>query len=774
MRDIMKLAVRLFIFSLVAAIGLAVTNEVTKGPIAEQKIAAQKEALNKVLPGCNYEEIVEIEGLAEGSLIDQMFVGKSEETGEIAGYAFVANPQGYGGPIPITLGVSTEGHVTQTYVGALQETAGLGSKVGEAEFQEQFIAIAADPDTLSDDVDTIGGATVSSSAFIGAVSEILSYTKNTLGIAPNAGDKEAVLAAAAAAAGAPAEPVITANTYDVTGFGPIKVEVAVDDAGKIASVTVLEHNETPGFGADLIADTAVFDALVGQDIAGAQIDVKAGVTLTSKAINSALKQAGPQVPADPYTVKGFDKFTINIAVQDGVIASASVAAHNETPGFGADILTEDALAVLVGQNLADAAFDVKAGVTLTSTAINNAIKQAAAAHGIVVEEPVAEETAPVEEAPTKEAETASEIPVYEVTGFMPMKVAIEVGADGKIVSAQVLEHNETPGFGADLIASGALEAVVGQDAATAQIDAKAGVTLTSNALNDALKQAGAAAPAAESAEAAAIAYSVTGFQPFTVEIAVDADGKIASVAVPSHSETPGFGADLIASGVLDALVGQDAATAQIDAKAGVTLTSNALNDALKQAGAAAPVAETSEAVAVAYSVTGFMPFTVEIAVDAEGKIASVAVPSHSETPGFGADLIASGVLETVVGQDAASAQIEAKAGVTLTSNALNDALKQAGAAAPAAEAAVEAKSYSVTGFMPFTVEIAVDGGKIVSVSVPSHSETPGFGADLIASGVLDALVGQDIASAQIDAKAGVTLTSNAINDALAQAAKEVQ
>ena len=82
MGDIIKLAVRLFIFSLIAAIGLAVTNEVTKGPIAEQKLAAQKEALNKVLPGCKYEEIVEIEGLAEDSQIAQMFVGTDEATGE--------------------------------------------------------------------------------------------------------------------------------------------------------------------------------------------------------------------------------------------------------------------------------------------------------------------------------------------------------------------------------------------------------------------------------------------------------------------------------------------------------------------------------------------------------------------------------------------------------------------------------------------------------------------------------------------------------------------
>ncbi|MDO5298731.1 MAG: FMN-binding protein, partial [Clostridia bacterium] len=84
-------------------------------------------------------------------------------------------------------------------------------------------------------------------------------------------------------------------TLEVTGFQPFKVTVEVDDAGKIVSVSVPEHSETPGFGADLIADAAVFDALVGQDIATAQIDVKAGVTLTSNAINDALAQAAKEV-----------------------------------------------------------------------------------------------------------------------------------------------------------------------------------------------------------------------------------------------------------------------------------------------------------------------------------------------------------------------------------------------------------------------------------------------------------------------------------------------
>ena len=701
MGDIVKLALRLFIFALVASVLLAVTNEVTKGPIEQQKLASKMAALNTVLPGCEYEQI-EYEGISDDSALDEIFIGKNAD-GSIKGYALTANPQGYGGEIPITLGVSEGGYVTQVYVGSLQETQGLGSRVGDDAFKEQFIAIAADPDTLRDDVDTIAGATISSSAFVNAVQEMLTYTKGTLGIEPHAGDKDAILAEAAAINGgdegedAPVET--TTNTYDVTGFAPFKVDVTVDSNGKIVSVSVPENNETPGFGADLIADQSVFDALVGQDIATAQIDVKSGVTLTSNAINDALKQA----------------------------ASAGES----------------------GEGSAKA---------------------------------------------------------YDVTGFAPFKVEIALDDAGKIVSVSVPENNETPGFGADLIADQSVfDALVGQDIATAQIDVKGGVTLTSNAINDALKQAAADLGGAEAAPAVAgDPYTVKGMNKFTLYVEVKDGGKIASVSAPNNSETPGFGADMLTDEALSALVGEDLATAHVDVKSGVTLTSDAINAALKQAAIANGVAVVAEPTVEAtaepaaeptvaenaaveltmYDVTGFAPFKVGIAVDENGKIVSVSVPENNETPGFGADLIADqSVFDALVGQDIATAQIDVKSGVTLTSNAINDALRQAaaqfGGEATRNESAadgVAVGTYDVTGFAPFKVGIAVDeNGKIVSVSVPENNETPGFGADLIADqSVFDALVGQDIATAQIDVKSGVTLTSNAINDALGQAAKEVQ
>ena len=799
MGDIVKLALRLFIFALVASVLLAITNEVTKGPIEAQKLASKMTALNTVLPGCEYEQIA-YEGISEDSVLDEIFVGKNAD-GSVKGYALTANPQGYGGEIPITIGVSTEGYVTQVYVGSLQETQGLGSRVGDDAFKEQFIAIAADPDTLRSDVDTIAGATISSSAFVNAVQEMLSYTKTTLGIEPHAGDKDAILAEAAAINGGDegedAAVETTTNSYEVTGFAPFKVEVTVDSNGKIVSVVVPENNETAGFGADLIADQSVFDALVGQDIATAQIDVKAGATLTSNAINDALAQAAAsgetEGSAKTYDVTGFGPFKIAIELDDtGKIVSVTVPENNETPGLGADLLADQSIFdALAGQDIATAQIDVKSGVTLTSNAVNDALKQAAADFG-----------GGAEAAPAVAGDP------YTVKGMNKFTLYVEV-EDGKIVSVSAPNNNETPGLGADMLTDDALSALVGAELATAQVDVKSGVTLTSDAINEALKQAAAAngiaveapgevtaettaEPAVEATESEstdAAVYDVTGFAPFKVEITLDGNGKIVSVTVPENSETPGLGADLIADqSIFNALVGQDIATAQIDVKSGVTLTSNAINDALKQA--AVTVGETvldesatSDLNVGTYDVTGFAPFKVEITLDGNGKIVSVTVPENSETPGLGADLIADqSIFNALVGQDIATAQIDVKSGVTLTSNAINDALKQAAVTVgetvldESATSDLNVGTYDVTGFAPFKVEITLDGnGKIVSVTVPENSETPGLGADLIADqSIFNALVGQDIATAQIDVKSGVTLTSNAINDALGQAAKEVQ
>ena len=691
MRDIMKLGLRLFLFALVASALLAMTNEVTKGPIAEQKLAAKREALSTVLPGYAYEQIEFAQDVSETEL-DEIFVGK-DDAGQIQGYAISASPQGYGGEIPLTMGISTEGYVTQVYVGKLAETAGLGSRVGDDPFKEQFIGIAADPDTLNADVDKISGASVSSGAFLNAAEQILNYSKATLGIEPHAGDREAILAAAAAAnPEAQADQTESTQTaeagskvYEVTGFAPMKVEIETDGTGKIVSIAVPEHSETPGLGADLIADASVMDALIGQDVADAKIDVRSGVTLTSNAINDALAQAAGSLGGSAaggkqvYEVTGFAPMKIEIETDEaGKIVSIAVPEHSETPGLGADLIADAAVMdALIGQDVADAKIDVRSGVTLTSNAINNALAQAADSTGTSDEQP----------------EVLGD--AYTVRGMNKFTLYIEA-EDAKIASISVPEHNETPGLGAVLLTEEALGKLVGANLADAHVDIVSGVTLTSDALNQALEMAAIAngiakvsiqEPMVETEAnpekaSGTLAYQVKGFMPFTVEIETDAGGKILSIAVPEHSETPGLGAALIEdAGVMDALIGQNIAEAQIDVRAGVTLTSNAINDALTQAAEGAKAGAVEEHTAgmkQTYQVEGFEPFAVEIETDAEGKILSIAVPEHNETPGLGAALIEdAGVMDALIGQNIAEAQIDVRAGVTLTSNAINDALTQA-------------------------------------------------------------------------------------------------
>lgn len=121
MGDIVKLALRLFIFALVASVLLAITNEVTKGPIEAQKLASKMTALNTVLPGCEYEQIA-YEGISEDSVLDEIFVGKNAD-GSVKGYALTANPQGFRRRGSDHGWREYGGLVTQVYVGSLSGDA---------------------------------------------------------------------------------------------------------------------------------------------------------------------------------------------------------------------------------------------------------------------------------------------------------------------------------------------------------------------------------------------------------------------------------------------------------------------------------------------------------------------------------------------------------------------------------------------------------------------------------------------------------------------------
>ena len=674
MRDVMKLGLRLFLFTLIAALALAGTNAITSGPIAQQELAASQGAQRAVLPAAEIFEEQEIQAASEYDQITALYAGKAGDA--VVGYVMTAAPQGYGGPIPITLGIGADGAIHGVSVGDLQETAGLGMKVGEEPFKSQFPGLAADPEEIDSKVQTISGATVSSRPFIAAVRQMVAYSKDVLGIEPNAatpaleGDdlvrKEYVASAEAFSAldvmsligdygtiksiyqGTVGDDAV-GYVFELSSKGfadQIGLRMGITTDGVISKVVMTENNETEGYGTktkepsfteQFTGKTATADAYMEG------VEAVSGATVSSKAVFKAVGQAvdfyntylvakeEPASAGDVYEVSGFGPMKIAIAVEDGKIASFEVVEHSETPGIGADLI-EKGFDSLIGQDIQTASFDAVSGATVTSSAINEALKQAAEKNGAAA--PAAEATPEAAQEPATVGEPVATY-VGSGKGFGgDLTIEVSVDANDLIVSAAVVSHSETPDIGAPVAETG-LNALVGQKVGEAQIDAVSGSTYTSDAINHALRnlyKKGEATPAPEA------------FQPRPTAV-ISTEGKAIATVAPENKQVP---VQLAAASPVEAATQTPAATA-------------------------APALEAAEG--KIYEVNGFAPMKIAITLEA-GEITAFEVVEHGETPGFGADLIEKG-FDSLIGQEIETASFDAVSGATMTSDAINAALKMA-------------------------------------------------------------------------------------------------
>ena len=88
--------------------------------------------------------------------------------GALIGYCVEVDGKGFGGSIGLMVGYNAACEIVGVRVVAHSETPGLGAKIKDASFLEQYEG-KADEITLGEDVDAIGGATVSSRAVTEAV-----------------------------------------------------------------------------------------------------------------------------------------------------------------------------------------------------------------------------------------------------------------------------------------------------------------------------------------------------------------------------------------------------------------------------------------------------------------------------------------------------------------------------------------------------------------------------------------------------------------------------
>lgn len=154
--SVLRDALVLFAITLVAALLLGVTYEITKDPIAQASQKAKEDAYSKVFPGLTQtvpesgellgmiSEELKLQGVYTGSEVEEA-LRVIDESGSAVGYVLtVVNHGGYGGDIRIAMGIDRNGTLKSIEFLELKETAGLGMKAKEDLFKDQFNDVATD------------------------------------------------------------------------------------------------------------------------------------------------------------------------------------------------------------------------------------------------------------------------------------------------------------------------------------------------------------------------------------------------------------------------------------------------------------------------------------------------------------------------------------------------------------------------------------------------------------------------------------------------------
>lgn len=145
----MKLISVLTIICVIAGFLLGLTYNLTADKIKYQAEKAENDALKSVLPNAldfSKDSVVSYKGL--------------DSEGQIIGFAYLGEGKGYSSTIRVMIGTDTGGQIVGIKILSQQETPGLGTRITDPNFQEQFSMKSIDR------VDTITGATISSRAVI--------------------------------------------------------------------------------------------------------------------------------------------------------------------------------------------------------------------------------------------------------------------------------------------------------------------------------------------------------------------------------------------------------------------------------------------------------------------------------------------------------------------------------------------------------------------------------------------------------------------------------
>jgi electron transport complex protein RnfG len=147
-------------------------NSVTKQKILVQALAEENSSLKEVVPlAANFEPVMSADEVS--------YYKATDKDNKFIGVAFKASGKGYSSLIETMVGMSMTGEIIAIKVLSQSETPGLGAKVAENQFCDQFSGKNA---LGLNGVEAITGATISSKAVINSINskaeEVLKLIKN--------------------------------------------------------------------------------------------------------------------------------------------------------------------------------------------------------------------------------------------------------------------------------------------------------------------------------------------------------------------------------------------------------------------------------------------------------------------------------------------------------------------------------------------------------------------------------------------------------------------
>lgn len=173
----------LMLITLIASSAVGVVYQLTEEPIEKARNEKITNAIKEVLPS-------DSGSVSEGVKIEkdggEMVVYTATKDGEVTGYAIQTfSKEGYGGEIKLLIGFLPDGTINKSAVISHKETPGLGDKIDKSKSNFSLQFEGKNPETFKlgvkkdgkGDVDAITASTISSRAYVDAVSRAYELVK---------------------------------------------------------------------------------------------------------------------------------------------------------------------------------------------------------------------------------------------------------------------------------------------------------------------------------------------------------------------------------------------------------------------------------------------------------------------------------------------------------------------------------------------------------------------------------------------------------------------